>query len=49
MQISGTASWVNNLRTERIKSGHWVQLEEKEKVGELLVEFAEKNVSGQRP
>lgn len=39
MQEPGMAPWVKDLRIERLKCGHWVQLEEKERLFEILVEF----------
>lgn len=40
MQEPGMKPWFKDLRTERLKCGHWVQLEEKERLFEILVGFA---------
>lgn len=40
VQESSTAQWVDKLRIERFDCGHWVQLEGKEKLSEVLVGFA---------
>ena len=41
MQKDGTAKWIRKLRIEELSCGHWVQLEQPDKLNQLLEGFAE--------